>query len=231
MFVCYLNYLPCESDSKNIVFLFHTSNPLNFFHPHSQDGRSSDVFLLWGLVCFEKGNINIHQKKGNWNLPSLVATCHMLLFWDLSKTFPEESILSLWLKTADLRWKESQVCLDGEVKPCTGVLSGCRKWHSCLTCLFCGALCQFTSHAVTHCGTQETSRDWSLGGVPVETEGKIIPSVTGRSLLGPDILSEQGFDLSPNFPACLSSDLPRCRSFVCQKEKNKYHILKHICGI
>ena len=122
-------------------------------------------------------------------------------------------------------------CLDGEVKPCTGVLSGCRKWHSCLTCLFCGALCQFTSHSVTHCGTQETSRDWSLGGFPVETEGKIIPSVIGRFLLGPDILSEQGFDLSPNFPACLSSDLPRCRSLICQKEKNKYHILKHICGI
>ena len=69
----------------------------------------------------------------------------------------------------------------------------------------------------------------------METGGKIIPSVTGRSLFGPDILSERGLDLSPKFPSCLSSDLPRCRSFICQKEKN--HILnqiphiKRICGI
>lgn len=45
MFVCYLNYLPCEFDSKNIVFLFHTSNPLNFFHPHRV--RIEDVLMYF----------------------------------------------------------------------------------------------------------------------------------------------------------------------------------------
>ena len=48
--------------------------------------------LLW------KREHKYSSKKSNWNLPSLVATCHMLLFWDLWKTLPEESILSLWLK-------------------------------------------------------------------------------------------------------------------------------------
>lgn len=150
-----------------LYFFFHISNPLNVFNRHkSQYWRGFDVFLHGGLNSLRwkrEHKYSPKKKKKRQSEPPFTSwhSSHAAFLGSVKKFFQKNLSLPFCSKPQVLDQENHKLSRQwGEAVYCDPFWLQKMTLLSCLTCLMCAALCQFTSHSVTHGGTQETSRNW-----------------------------------------------------------------------